>query len=598
MGRGGTGEKNGLNDAKETDPAIPKPAEGGDQISKVIGEVGRWQLEKILIVFVAAAPGLAHIFHAGFITPKQKFWCERAEFTNGTEIEPPWFIKYEYEKKNTTYEVYPNKSSEWFVKYDYSEKYEDTDKNITSEMYYNKKILGHCVKGCMNYEFDHDFWVSTMITEWDLVCEKSWLKTLAKLLLFTGFALGSFCSGLVSDRYGRKIAIWVCSVTMMVFGVITSFAPWYPLFVICWWITGTMAIACYTAAFVWTMEIAAGKWKIWLGMSMNYSWPVCRLIIAGLAWGLRDWHWHLRCISALVAVGAVLLFWLPESPRWLIARSRMDEAKKILSDASKKNGKPVEPEQIVLTRPSVTASKGGFLDIMRHPTLRRHVLIMYFNWFTTAFIMYGLALSWQNLTGELFVNFIIGTILDFPAKTLAMVMVQKVGRKYPYMVGSTTTGVMFLLQLFIKRDYYTYNWPIVTLALIGNFSTTMCFAILYMYTGELMPTTVRAAGVGSSSLVSKIGGTLSTTVAALADIHPAIPTCIFAVMALISGSITFFVPETMGRKMPETIDDIEIEPLFGKRSANKGKAEEKPWMMTQEKKGLGLHVSPSAVSLG
>ena len=43
-----------------------------------------------------------------------------------------------------------------------------------------------------------------------------------------------------------------------------------------------MAIACYTAAFVWTMEVAAGKWKIYLGMSMNYSWPVCRLIIAGL----------------------------------------------------------------------------------------------------------------------------------------------------------------------------------------------------------------------------------------------------------------------------------------------------------------------------
>ena len=120
-----------------------------------------------------------------------------------------------------------------------------------------------------------------MITEWDLVCENSWLKTLAKLLLFTGFALGSFCSGLVSDKYGRKVAIWSSSVTMLVFGVITSFVPWYPVFVFTWWVTGTMAIACYTAAFVWTMEIAAGKWKIYLGMSMNYSWPTCRLIIAG-----------------------------------------------------------------------------------------------------------------------------------------------------------------------------------------------------------------------------------------------------------------------------------------------------------------------------
>jgi len=381
----------------------------------------------------------------------------------------------------------------------------------------------------------------------------------------------------------------------VVFGVITSFVPWYPVFVVTWWITGTMAIACYTAAFVWTMEVAAGKWKIYLGMSMNYSWPTCRLIIAGLAYGLRDWHWHLRIISALVAVGAVILFWLPESPRWLIARSRMDEAKKILSEASKTNGKPVEPEQIKLSPPSAAGSKGSFLDIMRHPTLRLHTLIMYFNWFTTAFIMYGLALSWQSLTGGLFLNFIIGTILDFPAKTLAMIMVLKVGRKYPYMIGSTITGVMFLLTLFIPRDVYPSNWPIVVLALIGNFTTTMCFAILYMYTGELMPTTVRAAGVGSSSLVSKVGGTLSTTVAALADIHPAIPTIIFAAMAIISGGITFFLPETMGRKMPETIDDIERTQCCGRKDSTRP---QEPSMKPQEKKGLGLHTSPSAVSLG
>merc|ERR1719322_1344067 len=263
----------------------------------------------------------------------------------------------------------------------------------------------------------------------------------------------------------------------------------------------------------------------------------------------------------MVGVGSVILYWLPESPRWLIAKGKMEEAQKVLSDASKKNGMPVEPEQIVLVTPKSGASKGSFFDILKHPILRLQTSIMYFNWFTTAFIMYGLALSWQNLTGGLFLNFIIGTILDFPAKTLAMVLTQKVGRKYPYMIGSITTGSMFLLTLFIERDVYPSNWPIVVLALIGNFSTTLCFAILYMYTGELMPTTVRAAGVGSSSLVSKIGGTLSTTVAALADIHPAIPTLIFTVMAITSGALTVMLPETKDRKMPDSIDDVDREKL-------------------------------------
>ena len=42
----------------ELEPAIAKVVPKGDQVSAVIGEVGRWQIEKILLVFLASAPGL------------------------------------------------------------------------------------------------------------------------------------------------------------------------------------------------------------------------------------------------------------------------------------------------------------------------------------------------------------------------------------------------------------------------------------------------------------------------------------------------------------------------------------------------------------
>ena len=63
--------------------------------------------------------------------------------------------------------------------------------------------------------------------------------------------------------------------------------------------------------------------------------------------------------------------------RWLIAKGKMEEAKKVLSAASKKNGRPVEPDQIVLTKPSTAAAGGSFLDIMKHPVLRYQTLIMF-----------------------------------------------------------------------------------------------------------------------------------------------------------------------------------------------------------------------------
>ena len=46
------------------------------------------------------------------------------------------------------------------------------------------------------------------------------------------------------DRFGRRLAIWASSVSILVFGVITSFVPWFPVFVSSCWVTGTMANVC------------------------------------------------------------------------------------------------------------------------------------------------------------------------------------------------------------------------------------------------------------------------------------------------------------------------------------------------------------------
>ena len=106
---------------KETDPALPsrQTQQSADQIAKVIGNVGRWQVEKILLVFLASAPGktetiqilnksnyyfvciltipsgLSHIFHASFITPKQKFWCGEV-VEEGETVPPPWTVHYNH----------------------------------------------------------------------------------------------------------------------------------------------------------------------------------------------------------------------------------------------------------------------------------------------------------------------------------------------------------------------------------------------------------------------------------------------------------------------------------------------------------------------
>ena len=88
---------------------------------------------------------------------------------------------------------------------------------------------------------------------------------------------------------------------------------------------------------------------------------------------------------------------------------------------------------------------------MKYPRLRMKTLFMYFNWFTSSFILYGIALNWQALTGGLFLNFAIAAALDFPAKLLALVSLVWLGRRLPYISLTFLAGFCFIISLFIER---------------------------------------------------------------------------------------------------------------------------------------------------
>ena len=140
-----------------------------------------------------------------------------------------------------------------------------------------------------------------------------------------------------------------------------------------------------------------------------------------MAYVSRDWKTILQFLSALHIITPLLMNFVPESPRWLLAtnsKAKMEQAREIMTKAAQINGTYNEETEARLndltklkTDEELKAEKGvqlGFLDLFRHAVLRRRALVMYFNWFANSFILYGLSLNWQSLTGSLFTNFMIG----------------------------------------------------------------------------------------------------------------------------------------------------------------------------------------------
>ena len=84
----------------------------------------------------------------------------------------------------------------------------------------------------------------------------------------------------------------------------------------------------------------------------------------------------------------ISLRWIPESPRWLVANNRLDEAHSLLMKYAVKNGVDIDSQHLkhVITEVrkadvrSDDIRKYGTFDLIRTPKLRKRIIICCFNW--------------------------------------------------------------------------------------------------------------------------------------------------------------------------------------------------------------------------
>ena len=218
-------------------------------------------------------------------------------------------------------------------------------------------------------------------------------------------------------------------------------------------------------------------------------------------------------------------------------------------------------------------STATILDLFRTPNLRKKTLIQYYQWFTASMVYYGLTLNPEELVpgGDLYITFLVGGLIEFPAYALNIIVFLWMGRRIPLSIMYFIGGVALLLTLAVPagEDYYHSlevqrlikiilfsGTPNLVFQTIGKFGITAAFASIYLVAAELFPTEVRQTGLGSSSMFARVGSMLAPVIGKeLSKISVAIPIIIFAVVSLISGVLTLFLPETHGRTIPDTIEE-------------------------------------------
>ena len=221
------------------------------------------------------------------------------------------------------------------------------------------------------------------------------------------------------------------------------------------------------------------------------SFAIFRLLVAGAAYLVPDWKFLFQLFSGVHIMTPLILHFVCESPLWLISVGKTSEAKSIIEDIAKTNGRHESRIDAKDLDAMPKEQRENFSIVFKTPILLKPTFIMWFNWFTVAFIIYGLNLNWQALTGSVFLNFVIYSVLDFPAKAVAIWINMRYGRRVPYITLLLVSGTMLLMTLAFEKGDYLKNWPIALLAIIGAISISVGFSIVWMYTAELYPTGIR-----------------------------------------------------------------------------------------------------------
>uniref|UniRef100_A0A8C0H406 Solute carrier family 22 member 5 n=1 Tax=Chelonoidis abingdonii TaxID=106734 RepID=A0A8C0H406_CHEAB len=410
-----------------------------------------------------------------------------------------------------------------------------------------------CLDG---WEYSRELYLSTIVTEWNLVCDDDWKAPLTASLFFVGVLVGSFISGQLSDKFGRKKVLFATLGVQTGFSFLQVFSTSWEMFSVLFVIVGMGQISNYVAAFVLGTEILGKTVRIifcTLGVCIFYA--VGYMLLPLFAYFIRDWQMLLLALT-LPGLLCIPLWWvIPESPRWLISQGRVQEAEIIIRKAAKTNG-ITAPDVIFDPMEEMTSQKQQthtILDLVRTKNIRFVTIMSVIIWMIISVGYFGLSLDTPNLHGDAYINCFLSAVIEVPAYIIAWVLLRNLPRRYSMAAALFLGGCVLLFIQLVPPHLHILS---IILVMLGKFGITSSFSIVYVYTAELYPTVVRNMGVGASSMASRLGSILSPYFVYLGAYDRFLPYILMGSLTVLTGILTLFLPESYGMPLPDTIEQM------------------------------------------
>ncbi|XP_042287571.1 solute carrier family 22 member 6 [Thunnus maccoyii] len=529
----------------------------GDLLEQV-GSTGRFQILHVTLLCIPVLMMASHNLLQNFVAAVPPHYC--SAHTNLTQsqlsLEEALLITVPLDQKGKPQKCQRYVAPQWHL----------LDKNGTSK----SKEQGDTsdgfdadLQGCTDgWSYNMTEMSSTIISDWHLVCDVRSLKQMGQTIYMGGVLVGAVVFGGLSDRYGRRILLLMSNLLMAVAGTCAAFSASFPLFCLFRFGCGMALSGLGLNTFSLIVEWIPTRVRTGVGTLTGYCYTLGQLILAVIAYFIRDWRWLTLTVSLPFYVFFLYSWWFHESSRWLALSNKPDQAIANLKSVAKFNGRREEGDKIDIKmlqesmKKEMSCSQGSYsvLDLFRTPTMRKMTVCLSAVWLSTSFAYYGLSMDLQKFGVNIYLIQVIFGAVDIPAKVIVTVSMSFIGRRPSQCGALIFAGVTVLINVLVPYDKQTLR---TCLAVVGKGCLAASFNCCYLYSGELYPTIIRQNGMGWVSMMARVGAMVAPMVLLVGDYIPWLPGLIYGGAPILSGVAAIFLPETLGSPLPDTIQDVE-----------------------------------------
>ena len=384
---------------------------------------------------------------------------------------------------------------------------------------------------------------------------------------------GAMFAGFLSDRFGRKKMLFLCALLFAVSGLLSAIPNTFGQFLAARFVSGLGIGASSMICPVYIAEISPEKWRGRLGTLFQLGIVTgifLTLFINKIIQGSGDepwdtaygWRWMLGMEVVPAVLFMVLLFAVPESPRWLAQHGRESEALEILEKAG---GSAHAQTEIAAIRQALNFEEGGFLELVTGPFLKPLLLavilmacsqfcginaIMYYS--TKIFAGAG------GRTNSAFTASVWVGLINLLFTFVAIAFVDRAGRRTLLLIG---TAVQVVALALVGWMFHMQVSGIALLLCVIVFIAAFAMAlgpVGWLFCSEIFPNKLRGRAMSIAALTVWVSCYVVAQTFPMLNDSPVIgPAKTFWAYAVVSLFAFVFVltslPETEGR----TLEEIE-----------------------------------------